>query len=996
MKQKIIALTVFFIMPFALLSQVLVKGTIVDESNEPLPGVTVIVQGTTRGTFSDLDGKYTIQANPSEALVYSMVGMVTQTLIVGDRTTINITLSLESTSVDEVVVIGYGSQRAKDLTAPIIKVKGETLALQSTSNAMQAMQGKASGVQIINSGVPGRGPSVKIRGIGSIGDYANPLFVVDGVFVDNVDFLGSSDIEDLVVLKDASASAIYGVRAANGVILITTKSGKSGEPIISYDSYFGFQTPVNIMPLATKNQYVEVLNEANALTTGYIPKNPDNYPTSTDWYRQLVRNAPMTNHSIDISGSSEKTNYSLGGSYLFQNGIMDAANEYQRLNLRIRVDQDVNDYMKIGFNNILSRHSQYSPNDGAFFGAFVNPPVYPVYDPNNADAYPVKFGSPQTYGFGNQYGNPVAAAYYPEHFEKGNKIVFSTYAEFYPVKNKLTFKISYNQDLGHYTPRSFTPEYNVGGSQGVRKSSLEKISGSSNKQIIDNLLTFNDRKGNHSYSFLLGQSTRIETYETLGGSAQNVIGIDDQSKYLSTGSFRDRNAWDGGSRYHGLSFFTRGTYNYNSTYLLTLTFRADGSSKYQKKWGYFPSIGVGWNLTQEEFMQNQNLFSFLKARASWGMLGNDNVPSNSSVILGLTGPGSSGIFNDALIDGIGAQTVLQNQLRWEVVSEFNLGFDFVSKSTKLSGDIDFYYRTTNNVVFYAPIATGGGVADLLANNGKVLNAGVELMLNWDDKISDNLGYHIGFNATSIFNRVLELEGRDYIPGAYVRGNYTTRTSVGHPIGAFYGFEIDGVYKSEADALRDPVSQTIKDKGFFKYKDQNGDNIIDDKDKVYLGSAIPWLITGFDLGLNYKNFDMALALYAQIGNKILNSKRMNRDIFSDGNYDQDFVDNRWTDNNHSDTYPSAQAYNSSYTQQANNFFVEDGSFVRIQNIQLGYTMKAIKQIKMLRVYISAQRPYSFFTYNGFTPEIGGSPISAGVDNSVYPMQAIYSLGLKANF
>lgn len=395
-------------------------------------------------------------------------------------------------------------------------------------------------------------------------------------------------------------------------------------------------------------------------------------------------------------------------------------------------------------------------------------------------------------------------------------------------------------------------------------------------------------------------------------------------------------------------------------------------------------------------MQNQNLFSFLKARASWGMLGNDNVPSNSSVILGLTGPGSSGIFNDALIDGIGAQTVLQNQLRWEVVSEFNLGFDFVSKSTKLSGDIDFYYRTTNNVVFYAPIATGGGVADLLANNGKVLNAGVELMLNWDDKISDNLGYHIGFNATSIFNRVLELEGRDYIPGAYVRGNYTTRTSVGHPIGAFYGFEIDGVYKSEADALRDPVSQTIKDKGFFKYKDQNGDNIIDDKDKVYLGSAIPWLITGFDLGLNYKNFDMALALYAQIGNKILNSKRMNRDIFSDGNYDQDFVDNRWTDNNHSDTYPSAQAYNSSYTQQANNFFVEDGSFVRIQNIQIGYTMKAIKQIKMLRVYISAQRPYSFFTYNGFTPEIGGSPISAGVDNSVYPMQAIYSLGLKANF
>jgi TonB-linked SusC/RagA family outer membrane protein len=977
-------------------SQVRVTGTVVDESNDPLPGVSVIVQGTTRGTSTDLDGNYSIEVNPAEKLEFSMIGMVTQLHLVGEKNIINVILSQESTSLEEVIVIGYGSQKAKDLTAPIVKVTGEDLALQSTSNAMQAMQGKAAGVQIINSGVPGRGPSVKIRGIGSIGDYANPLFIVDGVFVDNVDFLGSSDIEDLVVLKDASAAAIYGVRAANGVILITTKSGKSGEPIISYDSYFGFQTPVNIMPLATKDQYVEVLNEANISTLGYIPKDPNNYSTSTDWYRELVRNAPMTNHSIDISGSSEKTSYSLGGSYLYQDGIMDAANQYQRMNLRIRLDQNVNEYLKIGFNNIMSRYNQYSPNEGAFFGAYVNPPVYPVYDPNNDEAYPIKFGSPQTYGFGNQYGNPIATAYYPEYFEKGNKVVFSTYAELYPIKDKLTFKISYNQDLGTYTPRSFTPEYNVGGSQGVRTSTLEKTSGSSNKQIIDNLLTFNNRKDYHSYSILLGQSTRIERYELLSGSAQSVVGIDDQSKYLITGSYRDRNAWDGGSRYHGLSFFTRGTYNYDSKYLFTFTFRADGSSKYQKKWGYFPSIGLGWNISQEDFMQNNNLFSFLKARASWGMLGNDNVPANSAVILGQTGPGSSGIFNDVIVDGVGAQTVLQNYLRWEVVSEFNFGFDFVSASTKLSGDLDFYHRTTNNVVFYAPIATGGGVAELLANNGKVLNAGVELMLSWSDKISDNLSYNIGFNATSVYNRVLELEGRDYIPGAYVRGNYTTRTAVGHPIGAFYGYEIDGVYKSESEALQDPVSQTIKDKGFFKYRDQNGDNIIDNEDKVYLGSAIPWLISGIDLGINYKMFDLSMAIYGQVGNKILNAKRMNRDIFSDGNYDQDFVENRWTNDNHSETYPSAQAYNFSYTQQANDFFVEDGSFVRIQNIQIGFTTQSIKQVKMLRVYISAQRPYTFFTYNGFTPEIGGSPISAGVDNSVYPMQAIYSLGLKANF
>lgn len=996
MKLKLSLLFFLILNTSWLFAQVRISGTVLDETKEPLPGVTIIIQGTMRGTISNFDGTYEIEATPDQVLVFSMVGMISQSIVIGNKTIIDVTLLTETTKLDEVVVIGYGTQRAKDLTAPIITVKGDVLARQSTSNAMQALQGKAAGVQIINSGVPGRGPSVKIRGIGSIGDYANPLFIVDGVFVDNIDFLSSSDIEDLTVLKDASASAIYGVRAANGVILVTTKKGKPGKPIISYDGYFGFQVPVNIMNLATKDQYISALNEANAHKTGYVPKDPADYPTSTDWYKELVRPAPMTNHSFDISGSSESTNYSFGGSYLFQDGIMDAKNQYQRMNLRARLDQNVNKYLKIGINSINSRFDQYSPNEGAFFGAYVNPPVYPVYDPDNTEAYPVKFGSPQTYGFGNQYGNPVATAFYPENYEKGNKLVFSTYVEFYPVKDKLTFKTSYNQDNSSYTPRNYVPAFNVGGSQGVRKSSLVKVSGSSSKQILDNLLTYTNRIGGHNYSILFGQSTRIERSEFLLGSALDVPGLDDQSKYIITGSFRDRTASDGGSRYHGVSFFTRGTYSFNSKYLATLTFRADGSSKYQKKWGYFPSIGLGWNLTQEDFMKNNKWFSFLKARASWGMLGNDNVPANSAIILGLSGPGSSGVFGDRLVDGIGAQTVLQNLLRWEVVSEFNLGFDFVATNTKLSGDLDFYYRVTNNVVFFAPIATGGGVAELLANNGKVLNAGIELSLNWQDDITEKLSYNISFNATTIHNRVLALEGRDYIPGAYVSSNFTTRTAVGHPIGSFYGYEIESVYKTELQALLDPVNQTIKDKGFFKYKDQNGDMIINDLDKVYLGSAIPWLITGVDFGMNYNQFDFSISLYSQIGNKILNAKRMIRDVFADANYDQDFIENRWTESNKSDKYPSAQAYNFSFTQQANDFFVEDGSFVRIQNVQVGYTTNKIKFVPSLRVFISAQRPFSLFSYNGFTPEIGGSPISAGVDNSVYPLQAIYTLGFKANF
>ncbi|HUW91596.1 MAG TPA: TonB-dependent receptor [Bacteroidales bacterium] len=983
-----------YLQPIA--GQVEVKGTVVDDQNISLPGVFVLVKNTFKGTMTDVDGTYSISAAPSDTLVFSMVGMTSQSFGVGNRTVIDVKLLTETTLMDEVVVIGYGTQRAKDLTAPIVTVKGEELTRQVTSNAMQAMQGKVAGVQIISSGIPGSGPSVKIRGVGSIGDFAKPLYVVDGVFVDNIDFLGSGDIEDLTVLKDASASAIYGVRAANGVILITTKRGTTGKPTVSYDGYFGMQIPVNIMKMATRDQYVELLNEANAESIGYVPKNPDNYPASTDWYQELVRTAPMTGHSIDISGMTEKTSYSFGGSYLFQEGIMDTKNDFGRFNIRGRLDQNVNKYMKIGLNNIVSRYNKFNPNEGAFFGAYVNPPVYPVYDPENTEAYPVRFGSPQKYGFGNQYGNPVAAAYYSDNFEKGNKLVFSGYAEFYPIENKLTYKIAYNQDLSNWTSRGYTPAFNVGGSQGVRKSSLTKTFGNSSKQIIDNLITYKDLSGDVTYSIMVGQSTRVEKWETLSGSALDVPGLDEQSKYLVLGSFRDRNAYDGAGRYNGISFFTRGTFNISDKYLGTITFRADASSKYQKKWGYFPSIGFGWNLTQEDFMDNQNLFSYLKVRASWGLLGNDNVPANSAVILGQSGAGASGIFGDNLVDGIGAQTVVQNYLRWEVVNEFDFGFDFTASNNKLSGDLDFYHRTTNNVVFFAPIATGGGVADLLGNNGSVVNAGAELSLNWTEQFDNGLKMTVGFNATTIINRVTKLEGRDYIPSGYVRGNYSTRTAVGHPIGSFYGYEITGVYASQSEAFLDPVDQIIKDKGFFRYKDQNGDNIINNDDKVYLGSPIPWLITGLDFGFNYKKFDINISLLGQIGNKILNAKRMNRDVFSDGNYDQDFYENRWTSDNPSDKYPSAAAYSFSFIQQANDFFVEDGSFVRIQNITIGYNTDRIRFIPNLRIYASAQRPYTFFTYKGFTTEIGGNPISTGIDNSVYPLQAVYTVGFKANF
>ena len=991
--------TIFLLclMSSALFAQnIQVQGTVLDNEGYPQIGAGVFQKGTSNGTVTDLDGRYSLSVPADAVLVYSFQGFSDVEEAVNGRETIDVTMNLDSQFLEEVVVVGYGVQKSKDLTAPIVTVKGDALSKQAAANPMSALQGMVAGVQIIQSGAPGAGPSVKVRGVGSIGDYASPLYIVDGTFVDNIDFLSNNDIESLTVLKDASAAAIYGVRAANGVVLVTTKKGSHDHLSVSYDGYAGVQVPVNIMKLCNTEQYVELLNLANRNTIGWTDRNAADYPGSTDWYKELVRPAATTSHALDFSGASDKTNYSVGLSYLYQDGIMNHSNnDYNRINIRARLDQQMTSWLKVGINSVFSRYSKHNYNGNAFYQAFINPPVYNVYNESNEAAYPEKFDSPQLYGFGNAYGNPVAFAKYCDDSDKGFKEVLSAYAEFNILPSKLSFKISYNLDYSQWDQQNYTPESYVGGSQGTSVSVLSKTFGYGVNQILDNVLTYTDRKGRNDFSVMLGQSTRSQFSSWLNGRVNSVPDFDDQSKYLVNGSYKNQTATDGASRYNGLSFFARGTYNYDGRYLATLTFRADGSSKYQQKWGFFPSIGLGWNISDEAFMKNQNVVDYLKLRASWGMLGNDNVPANSIVTVGSTGVGSSAVFGDTLVDGMGAQTVYQNFLRWEVVNEANVGLDFGFLDNRLTGELDLYNRVTDNVVFEAPIATGGGTVNLLANNGKVLNQGIELSLNWADKAGE-FSYKLGMNATFNRNRVLELEGRDYIPGASVAGNYATRTMVGYPIGAFWGYEIDGVYASEGQALRDPVSQTIKDAGYFKYKDQNGDNVINEEDKTYLGSAMPWMVLGINFGFNWKNLDFSILLNTQVGNKILNAKRMQRGTFTDANYDLDFYKNCWRDDNKSNVYPSPEAASTSFIQQANDFYVEDASFFRIQNVQLGYSFTGMKWAKSIRLYISAQRPLSLFRYNGFTTEIGGSPISSGIDSSVYPMQAIYTAGVNFNF
>ena len=998
--KRISILFILLLIAFAAGAQnVNVSGKVTDSSGGPLPGVFVQQSGTSNAVSTDNAGRYTISVPPQSSLLFSCIGYQDTSVQLYDRTVIDVVMQEDALALDEIIVTGYGSQKSKDLTAPIVSVKGDELARQVNYHPMSSLQGKIAGVQVISSGAPGSSPSVRIRGTGSIGDYANPLYVVDGVFVDDLGFLSPGDIQEMTVLKDASASAIYGVRAANGVVIITTRRGQTGKATITYDGYVGIQTPVNVMKLAGRDQYVELLNEANASVPGYVPKVASDYPYTTDWYAALLRNALTHSHSLDVSGANDKTNYSVGLAYYDQEGIMKADNNYDRLNFRARLDQTVSQWLSLGVNTVVSRYTQATSDASAFFQAFVNPPVYGVINNDNTAAYPVKYDSPQLYGFGNSYANPYAIAHYNENGEKGLNLVFSVYAQAQFLDNRLKLRTSYNLDYGTYRTQSYIPEYFVGGSQGVTVSSLAKTFAQSDRHIIDNTITYADRIGPHSFSVMLGQSTRIERFTALSGSAVSVPAYDEQSKYIGNGSNSNSSVNDLSPApylYRGVSFFTRGTYNYKDRYLATLTFRADGSSKYNEKWGYFPSAGLGWVLTSEPFMAQQNAVDFLKLRASWGQLGNDSVPANSTLILGNIGTGVSAVFGDNLYDGLGAQTVLQNFLKWEVVSEWDVGVDFAFLRNRLSGELDYYHRTTDNVVFYVPIATGGGTAELLSNNGRVLNSGFELTLGWEDSVGKDFQYNIGLNLSTIANKVLELQGRDYIPGASVRGNYSTRTQVGYPVGAFWGYEVEGVYASDEQAAADPVWQEVKAAGYFKYRDIDGNEVINEADKTYLGSPIPWLIGGLDFGLVWKGLDFSLTLQGQVGNKVLNAKRMNRDVFTDGNYDLNFYQNAWRPSRLSDTYPSAAAYNSAFVQQANSFFVEDASYFRIQNVQVGYTFSNLKGISSLRVSLTAQRPYTYFRYNGFTPEVSGSPIASGIDTSTYPLQSTYTLGLKISF
>ncbi|GHE23363.1 SusC/RagA family TonB-linked outer membrane protein [Sphingobacterium griseoflavum] len=1018
MKNKVVLLTVVTLL-FGLCRDAhaqtkTLSGNISNEVGKAVIATITVKDRPDLGTSSDERGFFTLGVpTTTDSLVVSAVGYARKTVPVTGNT-VNVQLSADGNlNLDEVVIIGYGSQRKSDLTAPVATVNVENLVKRTVSTPMDALQGSVTGVQVVSSGAPGAGATVRVRGVGSFNNES-PLYVVDGMFMDNIDFLNPNDIADMSVLKDASGAAIYGVRAANGVIIVTTKKGSLNmKARVTYNGYTGFQIPTNVLKMANGPQFAAY---ARAKGEGYIVDNSiekfggqgDAPTTNTDWYGELLRSkALITNHNIDVQGGSDKITYTFGINYLDQDGIMDAKNYHKKYNIRMQTEARVTDWLKIGFTAHLNNFNAFLPNNTAFRQAYFASPLYPAYDPTLEMADPIKFGTSASLGIptGFWFNNPLATAHYNHSQDKGFQILPSAYVEAQLWKDKLTFRSQLSQRLQSTHGINYTPVYYIDNDQRSDRSYLRSAQTRNTDYILDNLLTYRDEAGKHHWTVLLGQSVREERWRETWVSANDVPAAE-EFWYVGQGAQGIGSATgygEGGSRNSGVSAFTRATYDYDNKYLLTATFRADGSSKYQTKWGYFPSIGLGWVLSREKFMENQSLFDLLKIRGSWGLLGNDGIQPNAGYAIVNSGNNNSAIFGSigstygARVPGYRVGRFF-TQVRWEVVEEWDGGLDFALLNNRLHGTVDYYHRKTRDLAFSRPIPF---MWDRVYGNwGSVANSGWEIGLDWKDQVGQ-FGYNLGVNLTTLKNRVTDLGGLDNIMNGFPEwaAEFPARVEEGQPLNYYYGYEVAGIYQTQAEIDADPIASRYNElnpgspikPGYLRYKDQNGNGELDEEDRINLGNYLPKLTYGFNIGLQYKKFDMNIAFQGVAGNKIHNLNRAMRRKYPQMNADAAFIEGLWNGEGSSNIYPSAEGTVASWNLQASSFFVESGAYFRIQNIQLGYSFN-LGESMPIRVFATADRPAIFTRYKGFTPEISGM----GYDANVYPISATYSLGLRLSF
>ena len=1000
-------MAVFSFMAFTAFGQRTITGTVVsEEDNEPLIGATIQIKGGATGTVSDLDGAFSVQANSSDTLVFSYVGFIPQEISVGAQNTIDVALRTDAFSMDEVVVVGYGTQRERDLISAVSTLESEDIVQTPTTQAMQSLQGKVAGVQIVSNGAPGGAPTVRIRGVGSFEGAGAPLYVVDGMFVDDISFLNPSDIESLSVLKDASSAAIYGVRAGNGVVLITTKSGSFNQaPQVTYDGYYGIQNPQNVIQMSNTQQFVQYIEETgSAADQGFIDNamqrfgrstvDPNVPAVNTDWYDLIMSPAPMQSHNVSIGGGTNQIKYTIGLGFIDQQGLLnETRNDFQRFNIRTRVDAILNDWLTVGGNINGSNARRFDGSNAAWFNAYHSVPILPKTDPLNTDASEPQLANAQLLGY-RGLQNPFYSLIYNDNRNNAINVVGNFYAQAQIIPDKLSFKTQYNYNFENANNRSVGFAFNDGVTDRVsnlRRSQLTRFD-----QVLDNFLTYTDNFGNHNLKVTAGQSYRSEYVQGLFARGTeldpNPTRDNEELWYLDRAvNFEQDQIGDFGSSLFFMSYFGRLSYNFDDRYLLYATYRADGNNKFQTKWNNFATVGGGWIVSGEPFF-NLPAVSFLKLRGSWGELGNDGI--NPAVGTPTLNPGRLTVFNGAPVTGRVFDPTFDLIDRPETTVETNFGLDARLFNERLSVTADYFIRDTRNLAILVeqPLIRGAVRRSL----GEIRNEGLEVSANWTGSVGE-FRYNIGGNFATLNNEVLSLGGADF---QQLGGEFIRRSTVGGSYLAFFGYEINGVFQSRGDIESSGYSEEFLenanlDPGDFFFKDQNGDGEINDEDRVALGSFLPTLTFGANLGFSWRNFDFSMLLQGQTGHKILNRKRGEIIFTNDTNIDAELFNNLWRGNGTSDKYPSAAGLRKGWNQNSSEYYIEDGDFWRIQNVQLGYSFENSRlfsaEIPTIRVYATAERPLTVFDYNGFNPEV-----ASGIDRQVYPVAAVYTLGLNVKF
>ncbi|HSC54293.1 MAG TPA: TonB-dependent receptor [Phnomibacter sp.] len=981
-----------------------ITGKVTDSSGTAIAGASVTIKGTAIGTATDANGNFTLNAPDDATLVISAVGFGSREIAVNGRTSINATLVATARSLDDVVVVGYGSQRKLDVTGAVASVKGEEVSKQASNNVVSGLQGKVAGVQITNVGTPGGTPQMRIRGNGTVYGNPNPLYVVDGVWFDDINFLNPADIDNISILKDASSESIYGIRAANGVVLVTTKKGKSGRSMVTYNGNVGWQKATNQVDMANANEYATVINEKQAILGKPPLLNPADFSEGTNWYNNALRDALTTNHQIGISGGTEKATYNFSLGYLMQEGII-KTNDYQRVTARLQTDFQVLKPLRMGYSVLGTTNKSNDIPSTIFHQLYAASPVVPVYYADGT------YGDPNDFKLGDGANfNPQATLDFYDQQTMGARINGSIFADLKISKN-FSFRSSFGGEYGETEIKNYAPEYKATLAQQRDISKLTVIRAETRNWILENTLTYDKSFGDHKIKALAGQSAQqYKSYE-LTASAENVPNTRRGDHYLRLGNVAGRSVDDKGDLSTVSSYFGRVNYSYQNKYLLTASLRADGSSKFtdDQRWGYFPSVGLGWVVTKEDFMQNQKIFDLLKLRGSWGKIGNASVPSNISTLVVNQGAFLTAIFGGQPYTGASITSIVPPTTYWERGVGTDIGLEAAFLNHRLTVDADYYIKKTEQAIFSIPIlgSVGTTSSTIVGNQATFENKGFELAVGWKDSPGKDFSYSINANMSVNDNKVLEVStGANPIYGGgfgATGGAYTTRTVLGEPIGQFFGRKVVGIFQSQSDIdnyknSHGIIIQPNAQPGDFKYQDTNDDGRVDDKDRVVLGNPNPRFNYGINTFFEYRNFDLALDFQGVAGVEIYNANSAIR--FGNENYTKDYFDNRWHGSGTSNTYPNPNIGGST-NYLPNSFFVENGSYFRVRNMQLGYTLPASLtnkwHISKLRAFVTAQNALNFFNYKGFSPEVGGTnPTASGIDTNVYPLYATYLFGVNVTF